>query len=403
MDTRLEVDLHQGGGVVHVGTAHFSRRGRMLTTTFTYSPTYLARPDAFAIDPALPLDAGRGHTTGLPGAFADSAPDRWGRRLIEKVWRSAASISEVDYLVEVSDRSRQGALRFRRPDTDTYLATGHQIPRLIDLPRLLNAADRLTRRDQEAGQLEAVRELLDVGGTTLGGARPKASVLDGDGNLSIAKFPHPGDDWDVMAWEKTALDLAERAGIEVPARSLIKIDARSVLILRRFDRAADGARRGYISAMTMTELTDGDAADYLDVAAAIADHSARPDADLLDLWRRIAFFIAFRNTDDHLRNHGFTRTARGWVLAPAFDINPDPDPRRTRSTAISGARDRNDERDALINAAPYFGMSRDDAAAAIAAIREAVATWPEVAARNGLPHHEIRLFSDSLTPPTGAG
>ena len=115
MDPSLEVDVDLDGQSVHVGTAHFTRRGRGVTTTFSYSPTYLARPDAWAIDPALPIDTGRGHTVGLPGAFADSAPDRWGRRLIEKAWSGPPSISEVDYLVGVSDHSRQGALRYRRP------------------------------------------------------------------------------------------------------------------------------------------------------------------------------------------------------------------------------------------------------------------------------------------------
>lgn len=145
MDTQLEVDLDLGGQSVHVGTAHFTRRGRAVTTTFTYSPAYLARPDAYAVDPALPLDVGRGHTTGLPGAFADSAPDRWGRRLIEKVWPGPASISEVDYLVGVSDHSRQGALRYRRADIPAYVADGHEIPRLVDLGRLLHASDQLAR------------------------------------------------------------------------------------------------------------------------------------------------------------------------------------------------------------------------------------------------------------------
>ncbi|ABM10501.1 type II toxin-antitoxin system HipA family toxin [Paenarthrobacter aurescens] len=402
MDSQLEVDLDVGGQAVHVGTAHFTRRGRAVTTTFTYSPGYLARRDAYAIDPALPLDAGRGHTTGLPGAFADSAPDRWGRRLIEKAWPGPASISEVDYLVGVSDHSRQGALRYRRPDSPAYVADGHEIPRLVDLGRLLHASDQLAAagRHHDTDEMHAVRELLDVGGTTLGGARPKASVIDADGCLSIAKFPHPGDEWDVMAWEKTALDLAERAGLQVPSRHLTKVDGRSVLILRRFDR--DGtARRGYASAMTLTGLTDGGSADYLDLAAAIADHSTRPDADLAGVWHRMAVFSAIHNIDDHFRNHGFLHSPGGWELAPAFDVNPNPDPNKSRVTSIGGATSSGEERDALLEVAPYFGLTADQGVEVLAEVTAATASWRAVASSNGIPEHEQRLFNDVLpSPPT---
>lgn len=404
MDAQLEVDLDLGGQRVQVGTAHFTRRGRSVTTTFTYSPTYLARPDAYAVDPALPLDAGRGHTTELPGAFADSAPDRWGRRLIEKAWPGPASISEVDYLVGVSDHSRQGALRYRRPDSPTYVADGHDIPRLVDLGRLLHASDQLAgaSRDHDVEEMHAVRELLDVGGTTLGGARPKASVVDADGALSIAKFPHPGDEWDVMAWEKTALDLAERAGVEVPARHLTKVDGRSVLILRRFDR--DGPTRlGYASAMTLTGLTDGDPADYLDLAAAISDHSTQPDTDLADLWRRMAVFTAIHNVDDHFRNHGFLHSPGGWKLAPAFDVNPNPDPHKSRATSISGAATISEERDALLEVAPYFGLTADQGKQVLTQIRASTKSWRTVATSNGVPEHELRLFTDVFPSPPGGG
>lgn len=393
MDPSLEVDLELGGRPVHVGTAHFTRRGRGVTTTFTYSPTYLARPDAYGIDPALPLDVGRGHTTGLPGVFADSAPDRWGRRLIEKAWPGPASISEVDYLTGVSDHSRQGALRYRRPSGGGYLADGHQIPRLVDLRRLLHAADHVAGGHDRAEEMHAVRELLDVGGTTLGGARPKASVVDDDGALAIAKFPHPGDEWDVMAWEKTALDLAELAGLDVPARRLTKIDGRSVLILRRFDR--DGPRRlGYASAMTLTGLTDGSPADYLDLAAAIADHSGQPDADLAALWRRIAVFTAVHNIDDHFRNHGFLHSPAGWTLAPAFDVTVNPEPNKARVTSISGSTTVTEERDALVEVAPYFGLTMGHAGTSLAEVDAIVArSWRAAAASNGIPDHEMNMFA----------
>ncbi|MGL5823426.1 MAG: type II toxin-antitoxin system HipA family toxin [Nocardioides sp.] len=394
MDTQLEVDLAHGDQTIRVGTAYFTRRGRTVATTFSYAPSYLARPDAYPIDPTLPLDTGRGHTVGLPGAFADSAPDRWGRRLIERAWAGSASIGEVDYLVGVSDHSRQGALRYRRPDTTDYVAASQNIPRLIDLGRLVHASDQLTGGNQATDELRAVRELLDVGGTTLGGARPKASVIDTDRALSIAKFPHSGDSWDVMAWEKTALDLAERAGLATPARHLVTVNGRSVLILRRFDRGSVGQRLGYASAMTLTGCNDGDPADYLDLAAAITDHSARPDRDLVDLWRRIAVSIAIHNIDDHFRNHGFLRATGGWNLAPAFDLNPNPDPNLTRATSIGGTTSRAEEREALLEFAPYFGLNADQGAVILAQVREATTSWRAIATGNGIPNNELRLFAE---------
>lgn len=399
MDTSLEVDVDLDGQSVHVGTAHFTRRGGGVTTTFIYSPGYLARPDAYAIDPALPLDAGRGHTTGLPGSFADSTPDRWGRRLIEKAWAGSGSISEPDYLVGVSDHSRQGALRYRRPASDIYIADGHEIPRLIDLPRLLHAADQLAAGGQSDEDMLAVRELLDVGGTTLGGARPKASVIDEDGVLSIAKFPRPGDEWDVMAWEKTALDIADRAGVIVPARRLTKIDGRNVLILRRFDRHGE-RRLGYASAMTLSGLSDGVPADYLDLAAAIADHSNQPDADLADMWRRIAVFTSIHNIDDHFRNHGFLHSPGGWSLAPAFDVNPDPDPHKARATSIGGTTSgAAEEREALLEVIPYFGLTRDRGVEVLTEVDSAAGRWRPLATGNGIAEREIAVFTDVMPEP----
>ena len=141
----------------------------------------------------------------------------------------------------------------------------------------------------------------------------------------IAKFPHREDDWDVMAWEATALELAEQAGIRVPGRRLVPINGRAVLILDRFDRTAEGHRLPYISAMTLLGKSDGDVADYTDVCDAISDEGAATSRDLEALWRRVAFSVAIHNTDDHMRNHGFTREPGGWTLAPIFDVNPNPE------------------------------------------------------------------------------
>ncbi len=244
-----------GGRDILAGRAFLSSNRGRVTTVFRYDSGYLASKGAFPLDPALPLFKGsHAIQDGLPFAFADSAPDRWGRNLIRKRLQSLApdgarrEVTDIDYLLEVSDTTRQGALRFTvaSENSDEKFLAGHaDVPKLIELPRLLAACDRFVGD----GDLAAIKELLDAGAGSLGGARPKASVRDG-GRLLIAKLSSLRDEWDVIAWEKTALDLAERACITVPGRRLERIAGRSVLLLDRFDRTPDGARIRYLSAMS---------------------------------------------------------------------------------------------------------------------------------------------------------
>lgn len=389
----MAVDI--SGETVEVGTAYVGRRRKTVTTTFVYDTGYLANPAAYAIDPALPLDTGRGHVDGLPGAFADCAPDRWGRRLItkriraENGGRSVRQISEVDYLLGVSDATRQGALRFRRKGDETFAHPAAEVPKLVRLPELLTAADRVARDDDS--DLAAIKILLAAGTGTLGGARPKASVVGDDGLLYIAKFPHHTDQWDVMAWEKTALDLAERAGIQVPGRRITHVDGRTVLLLERFDRR--GAERvGYLSAMTLVRGHDGDDHDYIDLAADLTDYSAAADKDLEALWRRAAFSVAIHNIDDHFRNHGFLRAGNAWRLSPAFDINPNPDLGEERTTSIGWVTDRGSEFDGLMTAAHAFGISAERAGEILREVSAAITPWREVATSNGVHERQFALF-----------
>lgn len=373
----------------------WSHRGRgSESATFRYDDAYLALPGAYAPDPALTLDGAR-HQTALGratfGAFSDSAPDRWGRRLIQRGERrrvahdggAERSFGEIDYLLRVRDDLRQGALRFRAPDSGVFLADEHDgVPALVDLPKLLTAAERLERDEETDDQL---RTLLRGGGSSLGGARPKAHVRLGDGRLAIAKFPSPADDdWDVMRWEAVALELARAAGITVPPWQLHAIDGRAVVISERFDRRG-GLRIGYASAMTMLEASDGDVASYLDVADAIERDAVAAGDDLRELWRRIAFSVLISNTDDHLRNHGFLRTSSaGWSLSPAFDLNPDPRPGpKQLSTAIDF-----DNADAsvelLLGVAREFRLTDETARAVLGAVVEATDRWRQAAERAGL-------------------
>ncbi|MGA1836851.1 type II toxin-antitoxin system HipA family toxin [Herbiconiux sp. 11R-BC] len=408
--TAIFTFLSEGDGTARVGTAYTTARRSVLTASFAYERDYLARPSAYALDPALPLSGGTATQglprQGLPGAFSDAAPDRWGRNLISKRLRAEAAadgrtapaVTEVDYLLGVSDETRQGALRFAREQNGEFLRAEHDVPKLIALPQLMRAAEKVVADDPE--EMSAVKLLLDAGTGSLGGARPKASVKDGH-RLLIAKFAHPDDEWSVIAWEKTALDLAADAGIDVPRTELVHVDGKPVLLLDRFDR--EGAERvGYISAMTLVQSSDGEARDYVEIAEALAADGASVAADLEQLWRRIAFSIAIHNTDDHLRNHGFLRRSSGWVLSPAFDVNPNPTLSASRVTSIGGSSDLKTDVTGLFSYAPTFGLTARRARAIAQEVADAARAYRGAAVRNSVPEGELARFAPTLEAATGA-
>lgn len=392
----LEVFDCSTGIDLPVGTARFSLRRRAVSTTFSYSDDWLLAEDAYAIDPSLPLMAGLSHCPGLPGAFRDSSPDRWGRTLIERNHRDDAAtdgrtlrrLDEVDYLLGVFDRTREGSLRFREPG-GAFLAASSSVPPVVQLPRLVRASHDVARH--EAGHAE-VKELLDAGSGSLGGARPKASVVDGD-KLLLAKFSHPEDEWDVMAWEKTMLDMAAAAGIDVPAAKLVRVGDESVLLLDRFDRDGsrlNGRRVPYMSAMTALGSADGEQRDYAELAEAMADLAKDAASMLEQMFVRVVFSVAVANTDDHLRNWGFLRR-RGWGLAPMFDVNPNPYENVRRATSIAGELDGGEAR-GLIDLAAYGGIASERAAAVTERIVSVVRRAPEFARKNACAEKEVRIF-----------
>lgn len=393
---------------VLVGRAFFAVSRRGVATTFRYAEAYLAHPGRFALDPALPLFEGaHAVADGLPYSFTDCAPDRWGRNLIRTrlqaddvdAGRTRREVTEIDYLLGVTDLTRHGATRFTDSGSGPsgpFLADQPDVPKLLELPRLLRAAERVELDDDD--DISAVKELLDAGTGSLGGARPKASVRDGE-RLLMAKFASPKDDWDVIAWEKTALDLAERAGLRVPRRSLQRINGKSVLLLDRFDRTRDGARVPYMSAMSLLQARDGESSeyDYVDIAEAFAEHGdVTVTEDLRELWRRVALSVALHNTDDHLRNHGFLRGAAGWTLSPVFDVNPNPDVAKKREIGIGSAHARDEEVEGLLASAPTFGLTHQQAAEALSDVFAATETWREVAASNGIPAREMNRMAEAF-------
>jgi serine/threonine-protein kinase HipA len=397
-DPAVDVVVQIAGEDVPAGRLWAHSHGRVGSATFEYLPEYLSRSDSYELDPALGNHTGQQQTPegrALFGAFSDAAPDGWGRRLIRRNEihrareRGAAerNIAEIDYLLGVRDDLRQGALRFRDPGDGTYLAQEHAgIPHLIGLRRLLNAAEQLERDEASDEDLQI---LLD-GGSSLGGARPKAHVLDTQGRLGIAKFPAPaGDEWDVIRWEAVALTLARAAGIQVPQFNVHVIDGKPVLILQRFDRDTQG-RLGYVSAMTMLEATDGEQASYLEVAEVIEEHSPAATADLEQLWRRIIYSRLISNTDDHLRNHGFLRTSTaGWSLSPAFDLNPNPQPSRQGFSTVIDENRGEGEIEIALDVASLFRLAPQQARTVLAEVDAAASRWREVAAGIGLKPREI--------------
>ncbi|MBI3687145.1 MAG: type II toxin-antitoxin system HipA family toxin [Actinobacteria bacterium] len=404
--TGVTVYVALDGHDVLAGTLYSHRRRGTESATYAYAPTYLATPGAYALDPELPLTSGTHQTRvgrALFGALTDSAPDRWGRTLVTRreaalarvEGRAPRALAEIDYLLGVRDDLRQGALRFR-VGTGPFLADDDAgVPALTDLPALLELA---ARADSDTADLPDLQRLVRVG-SSLGGARPKAHVLDRNGRVAIAKFPSANHDtWNVMAWEKVALDLAERAGIDVPPSRLLHLAGRSVLIVDRFDRDSTGHRIGYVSAMTMLEASDGEQRSYLEIAEVVETASVRATEELRQLWRRIVFSVLISNTDDHLRNHGFLHE-RGdvWRLAPAFDLNPNPAPGpKYLSTAIDDISDTASLASALA-VAEHFRLSDTQARAALREVGVAVSGWREVAGQHGLTPSEIAAMESAFT------
>ena len=368
--------------------------------------------DAAVLDPDLSFYAGRQFPARANfGFFLDSCPDRWGRRLIRrreairaaKAGEEPRRLRETDFLLGVFDRTRLGALRFKAAPDDPFLDDDSRLPTppWATLRRLETAARRLSAADDGAAPSDEERwlSMLLAPGSSLGGARPKANVLAPDGSLWIAKFPARNDDADVGAWEGVAAALARAAGLRVPDSRTERLSRGGTTFLsKRFDR--DGsARVHFASAMTMLGASDGESGErsYLELADFLARHGAAPREDLAELWRRIVFSVAVGNTDDHLRNHGFLLGARGWRLAPAYDLNPNP----ATQGALSLCIDRDDataDFSVALRVARDFRLSPAEADAILARVREAVAPWRAVAAARGIPARQIDAYRPAFTP-----
>lgn len=356
------------------------------------------------LDPRLALHEGRQHPaqgSDTFGLFADASPDRWGRllmrRRLEREQRAGHAergtrLYESDYLIGVHDAFRVGALRFRLDDRGDFLDNRHDVaaPPFVKL-RALEAASLAIEGDEDNTADEAdewLRMLIAPGGS-LGGARPKASVIDPAGHLWIAKFPSVHDEHDMGGWELVVQTLALRCGLRVP-ESQARRFARShhTFLVKRFDRTDAGARLHFASAMTLTDHQDGDDAStgvsYLEIARVLMDHGAQTNADLRELWSRIVFNVLVSNTDDHLRNHGFIlEPGKGWHLSEAFDMNPVPDAYGLRLNISE--TDNALDLDLVRSVAPYFRVGTRTATDIIERSQTVVRQWRRIATALALP------------------
>jgi serine/threonine-protein kinase HipA len=307
----FEVHIELDGRTRPVGLARSNRVRGTETVLFEYAAGWLDDPERFSLEPALTLTRGAfappaGQATF--GSIGDSAPDTWGRRLMQRAERRLAeregrpvrTLAESDYLLGVADETRLGALRFRWAGEEVFQAPIRAgVPALIDLGRLLQITERILRDEETDEDLQ----LIFAPGSSLGGARPKASVTDQHGRLSIAKFPKETDDYSMETWEEIALRLAGRAGIATPDHELIEVAGKAVLLSRRFDRAG-AVRIPFLSAMAMMGAKDGERGSYPEIVDALVQHGAQGKTDAHALYRRVVFNVLISNVDDHLRNHG---------------------------------------------------------------------------------------------------
>ena len=317
-----------------VGQLTYAKQGQREISAFAYDANWLANPGRFEISPDLPLTAGfqaRRAPSKADSVFhlalADTAPDAWGRRVIARAHAKQRkqsphlkALNELDYLAAVDDFSRVGALRLLGEGGD-FLRTVEEgkrtTPPLLELEKIF-AATRVVETSQETA---ADLKYLHGKGTSLGGMRPKCTVLNQDGRLAIGKFPSVGDARSVTRGEVLALRLAHDAGIQAASARIVDLQGSAVALIDRFDRTADWARIHYLSAASMLQASRDEERSYTEIADIIRAKCARPTDDARQLWRRMVFNLLITNVDDHLQNHGFLYAGNGqWQLAPAFDV-----------------------------------------------------------------------------------
>lgn len=396
-------------GTQFVGTLHAERVRGSEVFSFSYSDRWLTNAYAQVIDPDLQLFTGRQYLGDKNkknfGVFTDSTPDRWGRVLMRRreaalarlEERATNTLFESDYLLGVFDEHRMGGLRFKLEEDGPFLNDNPEqaAPPWTSVRELEQISLRL-EEDEVVNDPEYLKwlNMLIAPGSSLGGARPKASVVDENGHLWIAKFPSLNDAGNVGAWEWVTYQLAMNAGIRMAESQARTFSSNHhTFLTKRFDRTVDKSRLHFASAMTLLGYTDGndfqDGVSYLEMVDFLSTNGSNVTENLHQLWRRVVFNMCVSNTDDHLRNHGFMLTKSGWELSPAYDINPIE---HSHGLKLNVSEDDNAlDLDLARSVAPYFRLKKEEAEKIITKIKAAVKLWRKLASDIGLSPGEMDL------------
>jgi serine/threonine-protein kinase HipA len=408
---KKECTVFVGENPIELGKLSYEKKGQKSTSAFLYSDSWLRNPDQFALSPDLPLISGyQFHSARTSdestffACFSDIEPDGWGKMVIQRDFAKqrkdgvgndrAALLDDFDYLMWISDFSRIGAIRLQDSEGIFQRRVDHkrQIPPLIELPQLLRASKAIEENQETLKDLEYLRGA----GTSLGGLRPKCSIIDADGNLSIGKFPSVGDTRSIVHGEVLALHLANDCGIDAACSQVINSDGVPVALIKRFDR--DGPKRLlYLSANSLLQAKSHQQYSYEDIASLIRTISPKAKYDLGQLWRRMVFNILINNVDDHLKNHGFLHTTGDqWVLAPAFDLNPFPDKMRALKTWISQQSGEFASLDEALAISKSFELSNKEAKVILSEMRSIVSTWKSIAQNLGMNDRDVDQYAPAF-------
>lgn len=381
------------------------------TYSFSYDKEWLAKYGDVFLSEDLQNFPGVQYTRperDIFSCFSDALPDRWGRTLLNRREQIAAAdekrpvkrLTSFDYLMGIDDASRMGGFRFTKTKAGEFINVDPnlRVPPLTSVRELIHAAHEI-EESEEKQQLPAKKWLVQLlhPGTSLGGARPKATVVDEDGKLTVAKFSSRKDDYDVALWEQFCHVMGRKVGLNVADTRIINGENHHVLLSKRFDRNGEGKRIHFASALTLLGLEDGDNAStgfgYPDIVDFIIQHGSNVEQNLEELYKRVAFYIIVGNSDDHFRNHGFLLTRKGWELSPAYDINPTL--QENQSLLINRSTNESDL-NILLESADNYMLPKDKAAKIISEVKEAMTSWQTEARRIGIPIRDIDMFAPRI-------
>lgn len=381
------------------------------TYSFSYDKEWLAKYGDVFLSEDLQNFPGVQYTRperDIFSCFSDALPDRWGCTLLNRREQIEAAdekrpvkrLTSFDYLMGIDDATRMGGLRFAKTKGGEFINVDQnlRVPPLASVRELIHAAHEI-EESEEKQQLPAKKWLVQLlhPGTSLGGARPKATVVDEDGKLTVAKFPSCKDDYDVALWEHFCHVMGRKAGLNVAETRIINGENHHVLLSKRFDRNDEGKRIHFASALTLLGLEDGDNAStgfgYPDIVDFIIRHGSNVEQNLEELYRRVVFYIIVGNSDDHFRNHGFLLSRKGWELSPDYDINPTL--QENQSLLINRSTNESDLNILLMSADDYM-LSKDKAEKILSEVKEAMKSWQTEARRLGIPQRDIDTFAPRI-------